>query len=52
MVVVDASKMELVAHPNGRFDRCDFSMQNSDSQIKTGDCTDVGLDNFDILVFG
>ena len=49
MVVADGSKMEMLAHANGGFDRCDFNIRNSDSHV---DWTDLGLDNFDIMVFG
>ena len=49
MVVADGSKMEMLAHANGGFDRCDFNIRNSDSQV---DWTDLGLDNFHIMVFG
>jgi hypothetical protein len=34
MVVADGSKMEMLAHANGRVDRCDFNIRNSDSHVE------------------
>ena len=50
MVVAGGSKTEMLANPNGGFDRCDFSIQSIVSQLV--DRTDLDLDNLDIVVFG